>query len=69
MADPLELEVETRTCVRCGRELEPAEVYFRFRVIVEGDQDLAALAASPAGESPGDLLARMEREGDWERYD
>jgi hypothetical protein len=53
-------------CRACRAPIPTGGVYHRVHVVIRGEQDLLP-EAIPA-ESPGDLLARMEVEGDWDRY-
>ena len=56
-----------RTCTACGCTLAPTDVYHRFRLVIEAEQDLSALWDT--GASVHDLLARMREERTWERYE
>lgn len=57
---------EERACNACACPLPPGAVFHRVRLVIQGEQELDPDA--PLAESPGDLLARMENEGDWDRY-
>ena len=46
-----------KICATCGRSLAPSEVYYRFTLVLEGEQDV--LSPSPARGSPGDELAAL----------
>jgi hypothetical protein len=46
-----------KTCAACGRAIAAHEVYYRFKLVLEGEQDV--LDASTGGE--GDDLAALVR--------
>jgi hypothetical protein len=47
-----------KTCAACGRGLAAREVYYRFKLVLEGEQDV--LDASGGGE--GDDLAALVKQ-------
>lgn len=55
-----------RRCTACAAPLPPGTVFYVAHTVVRGDQDL--VPDLPA-ESVQALVARMEREGDWDRYE
>lgn len=56
-------------CDACGSVLPPDAVYHRFHVVLEAEADLPWPPRDDAETSPQALLARMEEEGAWERYE
>ncbi|AKF86539.1 hypothetical protein SAMN05443572_106459 [Myxococcus fulvus] len=49
-----------RRCATCGRALNPREVYYRFKLVLEGEQDvLESAESSEDGEQ--DALAALVR--------
>jgi len=57
----------TQHCTSCDRTFSPGGVFFAFRTTVQGEQTDTA-AGGGGEEDPAELLARMEAEGDWDRY-
>jgi hypothetical protein len=55
-----------KTCAACGRVIAAGEVYYRFRLVLQGEQDV--LDASGAG-AVGDELAALLRQLDSGRED
>ncbi|PTL85842.1 hypothetical protein [Vitiosangium sp. GDMCC 1.1324] len=45
-----------KTCDSCGRGIAPSEVYYRFTLVLEGEQDVLG---SSAGEGSTDELAAL----------
>ncbi len=54
-----------RLCSGCGTSLPAGAVYHRFKLVLQGEQELCFEVGT---ESPVSLLARMESEADWGRY-
>lgn len=48
-----------KTCAACARGIAPSEVYFRFTLILEGEQDV--LGPSGAGATEDDLAALLKQ--------
>ena len=46
-----------KSCATCGRRIAPSEVYYRFTLVLEGEQDV--LGTAPSGQDPGDELAAL----------
>ena len=46
-----------KTCATCARALAPSEVYYRFTLVLEGEQDV--LGASPTVTGSDDELAAL----------
>ncbi len=49
-----------KTCAACDRVIAAHEVYYRFRLVLEGEQDILAPPQAAEG-SPGDELAELVR--------
>ncbi|RKH69151.1 hypothetical protein [Corallococcus llansteffanensis] len=49
---------QTRTCAACQRVLAPHEVYYRFSLVLEGEQDLLDPSSEVDG-GRGDALAEL----------
>ena len=49
-----------KTCAACGRGIAAHEVYYRFKLVLEGEQDVLNPPLSAAG-NPGDELAELVR--------
>jgi hypothetical protein len=49
----------TRTCATCGRQLAPSELYYRFTLVLEGEQDVL----DPTGRAgdPAELEAVLQQ--------
>ncbi len=60
------MTIDYRVCSGCGSIIPPGSVYHCVRLVIQGEQDVAPDAAPSEG--PGDVLTRMETEGDWSRY-
>jgi hypothetical protein len=51
-----------RTCAVCGRVISPVELYYRFTLVLEGEQDVIGTAASrPGAPNAEDELATLLR--------
>ena len=48
-----------KTCVACGRRIAPSEVYYRFTLVLQGEQDV--LAPSGSSGTVDDLPALMRQ--------
>ncbi|NTX16860.1 hypothetical protein HUA76_39410 [Myxococcus sp. CA056] len=51
-------ESRPRHCATCGRALSPREVYYRFNLVLEGEQDLLDSGDEP-GDGERDALAEL----------
>lgn len=49
-----------KSCATCGRGIAPSEVYYRFTLVLEGEQDVLG-ASSPQEGSGDELAALLER--------
>ncbi|MCP3101547.1 hypothetical protein LZ198_21975 [Myxococcus sp. K15C18031901] len=55
-------EASPRRCATCGRELAAREVYYRFHLVLQGEQDLVEVASDEdEGESLEALVERLAR--------
>lgn len=48
-----------KTCAACARGIAPSEVYYRFTLVLEGEQDV--LGPSGASSTENDLSALLEQ--------
>lgn len=48
-----------KTCVACGRPIAPSELYYRFTLVLQGEQDV--LEPSGSGGTAEDLAAIMKK--------
>ena len=49
-----------RACASCVRVLEPDELYYRFAIALEGEQDVVDPTGAPAGDELKAALAQLE---------
>jgi len=50
-----------KTCVACGRRIAPSEVYYRFTLVLQGEQDvLDASGSSGTGDELASILRQLE---------
>jgi hypothetical protein len=49
-----------KTCAACGRTLAPSELYYRFKLVLEGEQDVLGPSAG-AGTAEDELAALVRR--------
>lgn len=47
-----------KSCAACGRPIAPGELYYRFKLVLEGEQDVLDAAGSG---SPGELSALLRQ--------
>lgn len=67
MAPP---EPPSRRCDACAEALKAGGLYFRFAIALQGEMDvLDAPSGDSLGTDPHAILAHMEAEADWERYE
>lgn len=50
----------SKTCAACGRGIAAHEVYYRFKLVLEGEQDVLDPPGAAKG-NPGDELAELVR--------
>ena len=50
-----------RQCASCERALEPGELYYRFAVALEGEQDVVDLTGADARDELKSVLSELER--------
>jgi hypothetical protein len=48
----------SKACATCGRSITPREVYYRFSLVLQGEQDMID---TPGGGSQEELAAVMKR--------
>ncbi|HEX8439855.1 hypothetical protein [Archangium sp.] len=48
-----------KTCITCGRGIAPSEVYYRFTLVLEGEQDV--LDTPRAGSGTDELTALLKQ--------
>ncbi|MFL5346221.1 MAG: hypothetical protein ACJ8AT_15635 [Hyalangium sp.] len=50
-----------KTCTACGRQLAPSELYYRFTLVLEGEQDVLDTSGSKgAGDELASILRQLE---------
>lgn len=50
-----------KTCVACGRPIAPSELYYRFTLVLQGEQDvLEPSGSSGTGEELASLMRKLE---------
>ncbi|ATB39589.1 hypothetical protein CYFUS_005034 [Cystobacter fuscus] len=49
----------SKTCAACGRVIAPVELYYRFTLVLEGEQDVIGTAARPGTPDAEDELATL----------
>jgi hypothetical protein len=50
-----------RSCATCGRIIAAREVYYRFKLVLEGEQDVLDTAEAGGGGQEEDLVALVKR--------
>jgi len=48
-----------KTCAACGRDIAPDALYYRFTLILEGEQDVIGTSSEHDPEATGDELAAL----------
>ncbi|MDY7227969.1 hypothetical protein [Hyalangium rubrum] len=49
-----------KTCAACGRHLTPSEAYYRFTLVLQGEQDVLDTRGSGKADDLASLLRQME---------
>jgi hypothetical protein len=49
-----------KTCVACGRRIAPSEVYYRFTLVLQGEQDVLDASGSGSGDELAAILRQLE---------
>jgi hypothetical protein len=49
-----------KTCAACGRAMSPGEVYYRFTLVLQGEQDVLGTAGGGGEDELASLLAQFE---------
>lgn len=52
---------QPKSCSTCGRDIAPGEVYYRFTLVLQGEQDVLEGSARGAEEELGELLRQLEQ--------
>ncbi len=50
-----------RSCAACGRAIDAREVYYRFKLVLEGEQDVLDTSQASGGGQEEDLDALVRR--------
>lgn len=49
-----------KTCAACGRSIAPSETYYRFTLVLQGEQDVLDTPGGGTGDELASILRQME---------
>jgi hypothetical protein len=49
-----------KTCAACGRLIAPSEVYYRFTLVLQGEQDVLDASGKGTGDELATVLRQLE---------
>jgi hypothetical protein len=50
-----------KTCTACGRPIAPSELYYRFTLVLQGEQDVLDTGQGGAGDELASILQQLEQ--------
>jgi hypothetical protein len=49
-----------KTCAACGRHIAPSELYYRFTLVLQGEQDVLDASGKGTGDELSTVLRQLE---------
>jgi hypothetical protein len=50
-----------KTCTACGRPIAPSELYYRFTLVLQGEQDVLDTGGTGSADELASLLQKLEQ--------
>lgn len=51
-----------KTCASCGRRIAPSELYYRFTLVLQGEQDVLDTSRGGGGDELASILRQLEED-------